>query len=123
MKFYRCEHCGNIVIKVKDSGVPTFCCGAKMDAMVANSSDGAFEKHIPVVSTSGHEVTVKVGSVDHPMLDNHYIEWVMIVTESGYQTVNLKPGDAPIAKFVLAEGETVKSCYCYCNLHGLYKAD
>ena len=73
MKYYICEHCGNIIEYVKDSGVPVMCCGQKMTEIVPGTSDGAVEKHVPVVTVSGNEVLVQVGSVEHPMVEEHYI--------------------------------------------------
>ena len=122
MKFYRCKHCGKIVALVKDLPVPTICCGEKMEELVPNTQDGAFEKHIPVVSVDGNVVTVRVGEVNHPMLPEHYIEWIMIQTNFGNQRKVLKPGDAPVAEFALIPGDEVVACYEYCNLHGLWKA-
>ena len=120
MKFYRCKRCGKIVVLVKDIPVPTICCGEIMEELVPNTQDGAFEKHIPVVSVDNNIVTVKVGEVDHPMLNEHYIEWIMIQTNLGNQRKVLKPGDKPIARFALLEGEEVITVLEYCNLHGLY---
>ena len=120
MKFYRCKHCGKIVALVKDVPVPTICCGEKMEELVPNTQDGAHEKHIPVVSVENGVATVKVGEVAHPMLDAHYIEWIMIQTNFGNQRKVLKPGDEPEAKFALLEGEKVLKALEYCNLHGLY---
>ena len=91
-----------------------------MEELVPNTQDGAFEKHIPVVSVDNNVVTVKVGEVDHPMLNEHYIEWIMIQTNLGNQRKVLKPGDKPIARFALLEGEEVIKALEYCNLHGLY---
>jgi len=122
MKFYLCEHCGNIVAMVRDSGVPVVCCGQKMTLLVPNTSDGAHEKHVPVVSREGGSVTVKIGSAAHPMLENHYIEWIAVQTTAGNQRKPLKPGDAPEAVFCVPEGEKVLAVYAYCNLHGLWKA-
>lgn len=122
MKFYRCPVCGNIIAKVNDSGVPVVCCGKPMQELIPNTGDGAGEKHVPVYSREGNVLTVRVGSVDHPMLDNHYIQWVMIETKAGNQRVTLKPGEAPVAKFLVAEDDEVLAVYEYCNLHGLYKA-
>ena len=122
VKFYRCPHCGNIVVKVKDSGVPVVCCGAPMQELVPNTGDGAGEKHVPVYKREGNEVVVRVGSVDHPMLEAHYIEWVMLQTKAGNQRKLLKPGEAPEARFLIAEDDEVLAVYEYCNLHGLYKA-
>ena len=122
MRFFICEHCGNIVEMVKDSGVNVVCCGQKMTELIPGTSDGAHEKHVPVVTVDGNKVSVAVGAVDHPMLDVHFIEWIAIETSAGAQRKVLKPGDAPKAEFVLAEGETFVAAYAYCNLHGLWKA-
>ena len=122
MRFFICEHCGNIVEIVKDSGVNVVCCGQKMTELIPGTSDGAHEKHVPVVTVDGNKVSVAVGAVDHPMLDVHFIEWIAIETSAGAQRKVLKPGDAPKAEFVLAEGETFVAAYAYCNLHGLWKA-
>ena len=120
MKFYRCKHCGNIVALVKEVKVPTFCCGQPIEELIPNTEDGAHEKHIPVVSVENGVATVKVGEVTHPMLDAHYIEWFMIQTNFGNQRKVLKPGQEPVAKFALLEGEIVIRALEYCNLHGLY---
>ena len=122
MKFYRCPHCGNIVVKIKDSGVPLMCCGQKMEELVPNTGEGAGEKHLPVITRNGNEVTVQVGSVIHPMLENHYIEWIMLMTKEGNQRKCLKPGEEPIAKFYISDTDEVECALEYCNLHGLYKA-
>ena len=91
-----------------------------MEELVPNTQDGAHEKHIPVVSVEGNIVTVKVGEVEHPMLEAHYIEWIMIQTNKGNQRKVLKPGDEPVARFALLKGEKVERALEYCNLHGLY---
>lgn len=123
MKYYICEHCGNIIEYVKDSGVPVMCCGQKMTEIVPGTSDGAVEKHVPVVTVSGNEVLVQVGSVEHPMVEEHYIEWIVIQTEKGSQKVRLSAGDEPKAKFLLVDNDRLVSAYAYCNLHGLWKAE
>ena len=120
MKFYRCKHCGKIVALVKEVKAPTICCGEPMEELVPNTEDGAYEKHIPVVEQESNIATVKVGEVIHPMLEAHYIEWIMIQTNFGNQRKVLKPGDEPVAKFALLEGEEVVRALEYCNLHGLY---
>ena len=120
MKFYRCKHCGKIVALVKEVKVPTICCGEPMQELIPNTEDGAYEKHIPVVEQNGNIVTVKVGEVTHPMLEAHYIEWIMLQTNLGNQRKILKPGGEPAAKFALLEGEKVIRALEYCNLHGLY---
>lgn len=121
-KFYICKHCGNIVAMVKDAGVPVVCCGERMAELIPGTSDGAAEKHVPVYVVDGNLVNVTVGAVEHPMLENHYIEWISIQTNYGNQRKVLKPGEAPKASFALLEGEKVEAVYAYCNLHGLWKA-
>ena len=119
--FYICEHCGNIIAKVRDSGVPVICCGQPMTQIVPGTSDGAHEKHVPVYTVEGNIVTVTVGAVEHPMVDVHYIEWISLQTSSGNQRKVLKPGDAPKACFALCEGDKVEAVFAYCNLHSLWK--
>ena len=89
MKIYVCEHCGNMVEMVKDAGVPVMCCGQKMTELVPGTSDGAVEKHVPVVTVEGNVVRVVVGEVEHPMVDAHFIEWIAIETTSGMQRKTL----------------------------------
>ena len=121
MKFYACEHCGNIIEYIKDVGVPVVCCGKKMTELIPGTSDGAPEKHVPVVTVNGDKVLVEVGSVEHPMVEEHYIQWIAIETTRGSQRVKLDYTDKPRAEFKLAEGETLVAAYEYCNLHGLWK--
>lgn len=123
MKFYKCEVCGNFVEMIKESGVLMMCCGQNMTELIPGTSDGAFEKHVPVYSVEGNKVIVKVGAVDHPMVEAHYIEWVAVETDKGAYRICLKPDCAPKAEFTLAEGESVVNVYAYCNLHGLWKAE
>ncbi|MCI7262831.1 MAG: desulfoferrodoxin family protein [Otoolea sp.] len=123
MKFYICEHCGNIITFMKNAGVPVMCCGQKMTELVPGTSDGAVEKHVPAVSVEGQKVVVKVGEAEHPMLEAHYIQWIALETESGVQIKNLKPGEKPEAVFLLPEGEKAVAAYEYCNLHGLWKKE
>jgi superoxide reductase len=122
VKFYRCNHCGNIVVVVKDAGVTPMCCGEKMELLVAGATDAAVEKHVPVVTVEGEDVTARVGAVDHPMLDVHYIEWIAVQTKYGNQRKALHPGEAPKACFALCAGDEVEAVYAYCNLHSLWKA-
>lgn len=120
MKFYRCEICGNIITKLNDSGVPVVCCGKPMTELVPGAVDAAQEKHVPAVTVSGNKVTVQVGEVEHPMLDEHYIQFIVLETKTGFQKKTLKPGDNPVAEFVLADGDSAVAAYEYCNLHGLW---
>lgn len=121
-KFYICEHCGNIIAMVKSSGVPVKCCGQNMTEIVPGTSDGASEKHVPVYTVEGNKVYVTVGSVEHPMTAEHYIEWVSIQTKYGNQRKELKPGEAPKATFALCDGDEVEAVYAYCNKHSLWRA-
>lgn len=120
MKFYRCKHCGKIIAVVNGVKVPTICCGEAMEELVPGTSDGAVEKHVPVVEVNGNVARVKVGEVEHPMMDAHYIEWIMIETNFGNQRKVLKPGQKPEAEFALLPGEEVVRALEYCNLHGLF---
>lgn len=122
MKYYICEHCGNIIEFAKNKEVPVMCCGQLMTELVPGTSDGAVEKHVPEVSINGNEVLVEVGSVAHPMVEEHFIEWIVIETKKGSQKVQLNPTDEPKAKFLLAEDDELVSAYAYCNLHGLWKS-
>ncbi len=122
LKFLKCEHCGNIVEMIEDKGVPVVCCGQRMTELVAGTSDGAREKHVPVYEVNGSTVLVKVGEVAHPMIPEHYIEWIVLQTKNGVQRRKLKPGEKPEAIFALCEGDEVVAVYAYCNLHGLWKA-
>lgn len=121
MNFYICKHCGNIIVKLHDAGVPVMCCGEKMQLLEAGAVDAAQEKHVPAVSREGTRIEVKVGSVEHPMLDAHYIEFIAVETDNGYSMQYLRPGDAPAADFTLSDGDDLKAVYAYCNLHGLWK--
>ncbi len=124
MKFYKCAKCGNFVTFLTDKTPCTpFCCGEEMTELIANTTDAALEKHVPVIAADGNTVTVTVGSVEHPMLDAHYIQFIILETNQGYQKKDLKPGDVPVAKFTLSDGETAVAAYEYCNLHGLWKAE
>ena len=123
MKVLKCMSCGNIVTVLNEGGGTITCCGSNMTELVPNTSDGAGEKHVPVVTVDGSKVSVAVGSVEHPMLDAHYIQWVALETDKGVQIKKLKPGEKPFAEFVLAEGEKAVAAYEYCNLHGLWKTD
>ena len=121
-KFYICEHCGNIIAMVRDAGVPVMCCGQKMKELVPGTVDAAAEKHVPVYQVEGNVVTVRVGSVEHPMAPEHYIEWISVQSTQGIQRKALRPGQKPEACFALCEGDQVEAVYAYCNLHGLWKA-
>lgn len=116
MKVYQCESCKKTVISKVE---------LKLDGwkeLIAGSTDAAQEKHVPVVTKKCKQVKVDVGSVTHPMTEEHFIEWVAVETENGYQVKYLKAGDEPVCNFSLADGDKVVAVYAYCNLHGLWKA-
>lgn len=123
MEFYFCKHCGNIIAFAEESGVPVVCCGEVMEPIAPNTTDAAVEKHVPVVTRNGCAVTVKVGAVEHPMADEHFIKWIALQTAQGNQRKTLQPGAKPEACFALCEGDDVIAAYAYCNLHGLWKVE
>ena len=118
--FYRCEKCGNIVALVSAGGGTLTCCGQAMTEIKANSTDAAQEKHVPVVAREGGKIRVTVGSVLHPMTEEHYIMWIALESEGRITITKLAPGTEPKADFEDVPGGTV---YAYCNLHGLWKAN
>ena len=122
-KFYICEHCGNIIEKIDDAGVPVMCCGQKMAELVPNTVEASGEKHIPVVTVKDGEIVVNVGSVNHPMAEEHFIEWVYVETEKGGQRKHLKPGEDPNVSFKVDEKDKAVAVYAYCNLHGLWMTE
>lgn len=122
-KFYVCKTCGNLVGLINEGGGKLVCCGKEMEELVPNTVDAATEKHVPVIEVEGNKVTVKVGSVTHPMLPEHFIQWIYLVTKQGVQRKCLSPGEEPVAVFALAEGDEVEAAYEFCNLHGLWKKE
>ena len=120
MKFYKCEHCGNIIAYVNNSGVNVVCCGAPMTEIKSNTTDASVEKHVPVYTIENNILTVTVGSVEHPMTADHYIEWVAVTTTYGNQRKMLMLNVNPSVSFALLEGEEINNIYAYCNLHGLW---
>jgi len=115
---YKCEVCGNITEVVHGAGGTLVCCNQPMKLKIENTTEAATEKHIPVIEKVDGGVLVKVGSVEHPMLDNHYIEWIEVHTENNVYRKFLKPGEKPEAFFKL--DEEVLFAREYCNLHGLW---
>lgn len=118
-KIYMCKNCGNIVTKIKDDGVEITCCNENMKELVPNTVDAAHEKHIPVVTIDNNIVTVNIGEVEHPMLEEHYITWIMLETKNGFQIKYLNPNEKPEVKFSIIDDE-IKNVYSYCNTHGLW---
>ena len=121
LKFYYCPYCGKIIALVKDSGIPTVCCGKTMMELIPGTSDGAMEKHVPVIKVTGNVVSVTVGAKIHPAEAEHYIEWIALETHKGVQVVYLQPDGKPHAEFVLTEKDEAIAAYEYCNIHGLWK--
>ena len=121
-KFFVCEHCGNMVGLIEDRKVPMICCGQKLTELVPNTVEASKEKHLPDASLSGDKLSVKVGSVPHPMDDEHYIPFVLVETERGRQRKILQPGDEPTLEFSFVSDKPT-AVYAYCNLHGLWKTD
>lgn len=123
LEMYKCNICGNIVVKIHDGGGPLACCGKEMELLNANTVDAAQEKHVPVAEVDGDKVCVKVGSVEHPMTDDHYISHILLETDKSLQVRCLSPSEKPEAKFAAAPGEKPVAVYEYCTLHGLWKTD
>lgn len=120
-KFYKCAHCGNVIVKMVDSGVPVVCCGEKMMELEANTVDASAEKHVPFVTCSAEGLMkIEIGSVHHPMEKEHYISFVYVETEKGGVRANL--GKEPVVEVCVCNDRPV-AVYEYCNLHGLWKKD
>lgn len=140
LRILRCNHCGNIIIFQEDSKVTPVCCGEKMQLLDAGSTDASAEKHVPIVIVEKEDqkednctgtrtskkgscatyVTVKVGAAPHPMVDSHYIQWILLETNLGTYTKFLEAGDQPEVTFCLGKGEKINAVYEYCNMHGLW---
>ncbi len=117
---FKCDLCGNIVEVLTGGDGGLVCCGQDMKLLSENTTDAAVEKHVPIISKTADGIIVNVGSVDHPMTDDHFIEWIEILAGGVSSKVFLKPGDKPQACFPVLEGEITARGYC--NLHGLWKA-
>lgn len=121
-KFFKCKYCGNVIEKHHVGRGEIDCCGADMQELVPNTADAGREKHIPVVEINDGIVKVRVGSIEHPMAPDHWIEWIYLETDHGSQIKHLDPGTAPEVEFAFGK-EVPLAVYAYCNLHGLWKAD
>ena len=118
-KFFKCRHCGNVITKVVDAGVPVVCCGEKMEELIPNTVDASGEKHLPVVTRINDcSIKIEVGSVAHPMFPEHHIVFIYVETEDGGIRVDLK--DKPEAVVCTCTSKPI-AVYEYCNLHGLWK--
>lgn len=123
LKFYKCELCGKVIEMLTDPTVATICCAKEMYRLIPNKNDGAVEKHVPVVTIEKNKVHVEIGSVLHPMTDEHSIEWIILQTDKAVYRKNLKPYTKPIADFLLLENEKPLTVYAYCNLHSLWETE
>lgn len=121
LKFFVCKNCGNLVVMSGGGGCAQ-CCGEELKELIPSTAEGAAEKHLPVCQVEGNRVSVSVGSVDHPMTEEHSIRWVALQTRQGGQFKTLQPGRAPTASFALCDADEVEAAYAYCNLHGLWKS-
>lgn len=115
--FYKCNETGAIFPALQ--GVPA----GNLTELIPGTTDAAQEKHVPAVVVDGNTIRVTVGSVEHPMLDVHYIQWIVLETKKGFEVKYLVPDTAPYAEFIVADGDEPVAAYEYCNLHGLWKAD
>lgn len=121
LELYRCPICGNIITFLGSKKEAVVCCGRPMEKMVPNTVDGVEEKHVPVISVTGDkELSVQIGAVLHPMIPEHYIEWILCVTDQGVHIRYLEPHTEPTAVLHLARDESARSIYAYCNIHGLW---
>ena len=123
VKFYKCFACGSVVAKLNPIGCVPSCCGEPMKELIAGTVEAAAEKHIPVVAEKDGKVYVQVGEVVHPMVEDHWIEWVYLLTDKGGYFHFLNPGEEPKTVFSLLDNEVVLEVYAYCNKHGLWKAN
>ena len=120
LEIYKCIECGNIVEVLHTGAGQLVCCGAPMKLFVENTTDGAKEKHVPVIEKIAGGYKVKVGSVAHPMEEKHYIEWIELIADGTAYRQFLSPGMKPEATFMIeAAGVSARE---YCNIHGLWKA-
>ena len=122
-KFLRCPICGNLVEVINDSNVRVMCCGKPMEELVANTTDGATEKHVPVVEINNELVTITVGETLHPMTEEHYIMWIHVFTNLREYHFNLNPSNNPQVKFSKDINEEIIEVNAYCNLHGLWSTN
>ena len=121
-KFLICRHCGNVAFLLRDKGVPIYCCGEEMHQLSFCASEASEEKHIPVFRKEGNTVYVTVGSAEHPMIAEHYIEWICLESAQGIQFAKLSPDAKPQAKFALNDGDEIQNVYAFCNQHDLWRS-
>lgn len=122
-KFFKCSKCGKIVQIIENGSDELTCCNTNMLEIKANTIEAAIEKHIPVIEHLGDKLIVSVGSIIHPMEENHYIKWISVKTNQTIYQFNLNPGDLPKTEISLRNNEIFEEAYAYCNLHGLWKSN
>ncbi len=118
LQIYKCEVCGNMVEVIHEGADALACCGKPMVLLEEKVTESGNEKHLPVVTVNGNKVEVKVGSIEHPMVDNHYIEWIEVIAEDGVHRKFLSPGEKPVAVFEVS-GKVLEARE-YCSIHGLW---
>lgn len=123
LELYYCPYCGKIIAVIKKTNVPTVCCGMPMQHIVPGTVDASIEKHVPVIKKIGNSVIVSIGSEEHPSTDDHYIQWIVLLTSKGLHARSIRPGERPRAIFLLNENEDVHAAMEYCNLHKLWRKD
>lgn len=118
---YRCEHCGNIVEVLHTGGGALICCGEEMKLLEGKTAESSTEKHVPFIEETSNGYKVKIGENNaHPMVEEHYIEWIELIVDDKSYIEFLKPGAKPEAEFCIAKGNSVKAIE-YCSVHGLWK--
>lgn len=118
-KFYECKHCSNVILMIEAGGGQLNCCGEQMQEIPTNDLEASIEKHIPIIKTEGNKVTIRIGEEDHPMIENHYIEWIYIKTKRQEQRVNFFPGEKPEVELHI-DNDEIELVAAYCTLHGLW---
>lgn len=120
MRFLKCDDCDTILGAVGGNIDKIACCGSSIKELIPNTEEASVEKHLPVIELKGNLVSVSVGSVEHPMTEEHHIAWVAIETKQGFQRKNLNHTGTPFVEFAMVDGDELKAVYAYCNLHGLW---
>lgn len=121
--FFYCTKCHNMFEAIHDSGINPVCCGIDMENLQAGTTDASQEKHVPFLTRDGKNLTVQIGSDIHPMIDTHYIQWIVVAQGDRTQRIDLHPEMEPIANFTLESDSEPVTVYEYCNLHGLWLAE
>lgn len=123
VNFYLCTTCGNLVTCLNEGGGTLVCCGEPMEKLEANTVDAAREKHVPYVKDHGSRIVVTIGADKHPMIEQHHIDWIALLTNRSIYIKWLEHDEEPTVSFKLADQEVATAAYAYCNLHGLWKKD